>query len=219
MKICPTCGKAYEDESLKFCLEDGASLREVRDNDPNATWNLARPDIPPTVAARPTAKVQATLTARPEQFQPPRSGPATDDRESRRSSSWPWIFAMVVVIAIAGVLTAWLLSRGGSDQIGMTNSATPEPSISRTPTATPEKPKGPFEVFDNTSLNGSRITYYPRPTFELCQSDCAANSSCKGFTWIRPGAYNPGDSAMCYLMSAVTDKISNTNCCISAEKN
>jgi hypothetical protein len=75
-----------------------------------------------------------------------------------------------------------------------------------------------FAVLNNTSFNGSRITYYPRPSFDQCQADCAANANCKGFTWIRPGAYNPGDSAMCYLLSAVTAKVTHT-CCISAVRN
>jgi hypothetical protein len=88
-----------------------------------------------------------------------------------------------------------------------------------TPVQTPEsRPKPMFAVMNNISFNGSRITYYPRPSFGLCQADCAGNANCKGFTWIRPGAYNPGDSAMCYLMSAVTAKISHP-CCISAVKN
>ncbi len=91
---------------------------------------------------------------------------------------------------------------------------TPRPSLS----PTPERTRPAFSTFNNTSFNGSRITYYPRPSFGLCQSDCAANASCRGFTWIRPGAYNAGDSAMCYLMSAVTAKIPHP-CCISAVKN
>jgi hypothetical protein len=71
---------------------------------------------------------------------------------------------------------------------------------------------------NNISFDGSRITYYPRSSFEECQSDCAKNSNCKGFTWIRPGAYNPGDSAMCYLMASVTGRATHT-CCISAVRN
>ena len=79
-------------------------------------------------------------------------------------------------------------------------------------------PKPMFSVMNNISFNGSRITYYPRPSFGLCQADCAGNANCRGFTWIRPGAYNPGDSAMCYLMSAVTARIPHP-CCISAVRN
>lgn len=57
---------------------------------------------------------------------------------------------------------------------------------------------------ENTSLNGTRLTYYPQPSVEQCQADCAQNSQCQGFTWIKAGTYNPSDAAMCYLLSAVT---------------
>lgn len=245
MKTCPTCQRKYEDASIVFCLEDGARLRDITERDPEATLHLGQ--LPgPTVRSpgsppRPTVPAQATITARPDQYQvvtPDRSGDS--DRASTRKSALPWVFAIVVVMAIAGVLMAWLLTRGGDDRVAKNESPTPQPSASATPTfeptaqptrspadddatprptptatqeprATPEptkeKPKSMFAVLNNTSFNGSRITYYPRQTFGQCQSDCAANSACRGFTWIKPGAYNPGDSAMCYLMSAVTARV------------
>jgi len=61
---------------------------------------------------------------------------------------------------------------------------------------------------DNTSLNGTTLTYYPRPTVSQCQADCANNANCKGFTWIQAGTYNRGDAAMCYLLSEVTGRAS-----------
>lgn len=246
MKTCPTCRRKYEDAAIVFCLDDGASLREITDRDPDATLHLAQPTGPtvgsPGSNPRPTVPAQPTITARPDQYHvvtPDRAGDT--DRESTRKSSLPWIFGIVVVLAISGVLVAWLLTRGGDDRLARDSSPTPQPSASvmqtpgptveptksptvnqetpgPTPEATKEKPKSMFAVLDNTSFNGSRITYYPRPSFELCQADCAANASCRGFTWIRPGAYNPGDSAMCYLMSAVTAKVPH-NCCISAVRN
>jgi hypothetical protein len=74
-------------------------------------------------------------------------------------------------------------------------------------------------MLNNTSYSGgSRITYYARASVGGCQADCAANASCRAFTWIRPGAYNPGDSAMCYLMYSVTGPVSHP-CCISGVKN
>jgi hypothetical protein len=67
------------------------------------------------------------------------------------------------------------------------------------------------------SLNGENLTYYPGTTVEQCQADCAKNDRCRGFTFIRAGAYNPNDSAMCYLASKVTESVYHT-CCISAIK-
>lgn len=36
MKICPVCNQTYTDESLNFCLNDGATLNDA-DNDPPPT--------------------------------------------------------------------------------------------------------------------------------------------------------------------------------------
>ena len=242
MKTCPSCRRNYADESLVFCLDDGTKL--VRDGaayDSDATWNLQTPAS--TVAsprpAPPTA--QSTIRARPEQFQMP---PPERSRRESRSSALPWVFAIVLVLGASGVLIAWFMTRGGAvatsskspDRGGL---ATPLPAASTEtvtsatpndkPAATPnrvtkeaEKPEPPperakpaFAMLNNTSFNGSRITYYQRPSFALCQADCAANANCKGLTWIRPGAYNPSDPGMCYLMSAVTQRVAHA-CCISA---
>ena len=59
---------------------------------------------------------------------------------------------------------------------------------------------------DNTSFNGTRLTYYQRSGVDQCQADCANNPNCKGYTWIQAGTYNAGDAAMCYLMSEVTGR-------------
>jgi hypothetical protein len=60
----------------------------------------------------------------------------------------------------------------------------------------------------NTYLNGTNLTYYPRPSVGQCEADCAKNANCKGFTWIQAGTYNANDGAMCYLVSAVTGRVS-----------
>ena len=234
-----------------FCLDDGTRLtRERAAFDSNATWNLPPPG--PTAAsprpAIPTA--QSTITSRPEQFQ--KRGPDDNRIESRRSAL-PWVFAIVLVLGVSGVLIAWFMTRGGSDDTtsrslspapgpGVTSPspvATTETSRSTStndrPTATPNRPaketdkppaptpliappKPMFSMLNNRTLDGSRITYYPRTSFALCQADCARNANCKGLTWIRPGAYNPSDPGMCYLMATATPGTSHV-CCISALRN
>lgn len=212
MKTCPTCHKSYEDESLVFCLDDGARLeRERTAPDPNATWNLPTPG--PTVASpRPAPTAQSTITSLPEQFQrgPRQAGDGTRERRS----TLPWVFAIVLVLGASGVLIAWIMMRGGDGGTTSDRYPTPTPVPSVRPTPSPET----FAMLDNMTFNGTRITYYQRTSFELCRADCAANADCKGLTWIRPGAYNPGDPGMCYLMSAVTDRVPHT-CCISAVRN
>ena len=253
MKICPTCSRKYEDETMQFCLDDGSRL--AAGEDPQATWHLAQPPIveprrnpvPPTAPSPP-----ATITARPEHFQAlprPAAPPPTYEEGRPRSGALPWILGIVVVLGISGVLIAWLVTRGGSRQVAVIYpSPTPTVEVTRTPDlkGTPERatptpvarptandnrqpkptveptapPKRPlFSILNNTSYSGgSRITYYPRASVGQCQADCTANASCRAFTWIRAGAYNPGDSAMCYLMYSVSGPVSHP-CCISGVKN
>ena len=258
MKTCPSCNRRYEDETLMFCLQDGSRL--VSDaKDVQATWHLPPPAIteptragtvPPT-----TASPQATITARPEQFQaqPQQFAASQTHLEERsRHSVLPWILAIIVVLGASGVLIAWIVTRSRGTESRVSNVPTPSPRADiASSTALPEavdspkpsesqaatndalkndKPQKPapaptterarpaFSLMNNTSLNGSRITYYARASVGQCQSDCAANANCKGFAWIRPGAYNPGDSAMCYLLSAVTGKASHP-CCIAGVRN
>lgn len=220
MKTCPSCRKTYADESLVFCLDDGTRLvREGAAGDPHATWNISPPG--PTVASpRPTAPTaQSTLASAPAQFHPARHVNA-DNRGEPRRSALPWVFAIVLVIGASGVLIAWIMMRGADDTSGKYPMLTPKPSVmpSPTPMPTKEPPQEMFTLLQNMTFEGSRITYYPRTSFELCQSDCAGNANCKGLTWIRPGAYNPGDPGMCYLMSAVTGRVPHA-CCISAVRN
>lgn len=195
--------------------------------------------------ARPTVpSPQPTITARPDQFQ--YRQPVDDQPESSKRNPLPWILAIVLVLGLSAIAIAYIVTRG--DATVATKNSTPDaratpiipsPEPTQSPRTSPEstvdspkkettpKPtpkteptpnKPAFAVMNNISFNGSRITYYPRPSFGLCQADCAGNANCKGFTWIRPGAYNPGYSAMCYLMSAVTERVSHP-CCISAVKN
>ena len=250
MKTCPSCGKTYEDQSMVFCLDDGARLERVGAAfDSNATWNLPPPG--PTVASpRPTSPTaQSTLTSRPGQFQ--RQVSADGTRTESRRGALPWVFAIVLVLGASGVLMAWLMTRGGnSDTSSKYPAPTPVPSIvaspspmatletkssatpNERPSATPvrapvpppvstpvkERPKAMFTTLNNTSLNGTRITYYQRASFALCKADCAGNANCKGLAWIRPGAYNPSDPGMCYLLSAVTQRVPH-ECCIAAVRN
>ena len=257
MKTCHTCHKTYDDATLVYCLDDGARLVDAEaPPDANATLNLP---VGPTIHAgalpkgQPTSSnPQPTITARPEQFRTPYSpGPAATEVKSHRSSL-PWVFAIVLVMGISGVVIAWMLTRGGDDQARLrTGDPTPvtspvssprasvetspspdttptvestpredrvKPTPKPTPEPTRERPRQAFTVLNNMTFNGSRITYYPRPSFGQCQADCSGNASCRGFTWIRPGAYNPGDSAMCYLMSAVTARVPHA-CCISGVRN
>lgn len=48
MKVCPNCNQTYTDESLNFCLNDGATLTEMKTDEPPPTimMNAARTTSP-----------------------------------------------------------------------------------------------------------------------------------------------------------------------------
>ncbi len=197
--------------------------------------------------ARPTVpSPQPTITARPDQYQYRQA--VNDEPAGNKRNPLPWVLAIVLVVGISGVAIAYLLTRGSSTNVATGNStpdpkvtsiipspaatqsprSSSEPTIDPpkkettpkpTPARTPERAKPAFTLLDNTSYSGgSRITYYARASVRQCEADCAANASCRAFTWIRPGAYNPGDAAMCYLMYSVSGPVSHP-CCISGVKN
>ena len=230
MKTCPACGRRYEDDTLVFCLQDGSRLSSTSDVDANATLHIppAAPTQPGPTAFSPRATpAQSTITGRPEQFHLPGRQTASESADERsRRSPLPWILAIVFVIGLFGVLIAWIVTGGNRDAPSGNFSPTPRPTasiVASTPEATPELRETPnstpmFSMIDNMTLEGSRITYYPRPSFAQCQADCARNSNCQAFTWIRPGAYNAADPGMCYLMASVTGRSPHV-CCISAIRN
>ena len=73
---------------------------------------------------------------------------------------------------------------------------------------------GPDREGGITGDNATRLNYFPSPSAPACRNYCEKNSNCTGFTWIKPGTYNPRDPAMCYLFSYWT-QMTPHSCCIS----
>jgi hypothetical protein len=110
MKECPKCSRVYADESMRFCLDDGASL-------------LAPAGVQPTIRI-PTAAKTEVLPGSPFSSRP-------------RKSPLPWVIAALAVMFAGVVLVASLIvlianRRSAADYSGPTRtrsaSATPSPS-------------------------------------------------------------------------------------------
>jgi len=223
MKICPTCNRTYADETLNFCFDDGSTLSDPYDPDRNRS-------LPPTMLPTPAPTEIFTPGSMPSASrrdliptmlspQPPQlyaAKPEAPPASQARGKKWVGGVIGAFVILCIGVLSIiWLSQRDGSTDRGTeitNNKLQPSPS----PTATKED-----EVWnerkDAVSLQGENLTYYRGTTPARCQLDCEENPECKGFTFIRKGAYNPNDPPMCYLASKVTGESSHS-CCISAVK-
>ncbi|HKO60572.1 MAG TPA: PAN domain-containing protein [Pyrinomonadaceae bacterium] len=224
MKICRICNRTYADETMNFCLEDGATLSEF--NDPNQNQSL-----PPTMLPAPApteifspgsmpsdsrgALIPTIQSPQPPQLYSPK--PAAAPVSKTKEKKWGGGVVGAFLIVGIGVLSIiWLAQRDGSnmnrDTVITNNNLQPSPSA----TATKEN-KVWNERKDAVSLQGVNLTYYRGTTPERCQSDCEENAECKGFTFIRQGAYNPADPPMCYLASKVTGEAAHS-CCISGVK-
>jgi ABC-type uncharacterized transport system ATPase subunit len=74
MKRCPTCNRTYSDESLSFCLKDGALLSATEDpqatlqlsatKDPQETLRIPASQVPQVTQASPSARQSSALELR-----------------------------------------------------------------------------------------------------------------------------------------------------------
>jgi hypothetical protein len=136
MKTCPTCHRSYADDTLLYCLEDGAQLftpRNVqetlripgaRDTEPPATEILPhgyQPPVAPNSATWPAQNhagaVPPTMPAAGHQPPPPQwpsPGQGQFTAAPPRRSSGPWIAVSAVlallVLGMVGVVGIFLLS-------------------------------------------------------------------------------------------------------------
>lgn len=126
MKRCPTCTRAYDDETLAFCLEDGSAL--IAQRDPQETLRIPAP--------RPTEWPSGPATISPAAYQP-----------SRTTNRWP-IYALagsallVLLIGAAAVLIFGYSRMTASTSVSNDNQqaetknnswSSPAPSSSPTP--------------------------------------------------------------------------------------
>src|SRR6476659_7857636 len=101
MKQCPECKRIYDDETLKFCLDDGSSLiyGPATENSITAILNSD-----PSVGEAATRTLQSSDTARND------TSPATTDD---RTSAGFFGNRNSLMAGILGVLLAAALGAGG----------------------------------------------------------------------------------------------------------
>lgn len=130
MKRCPTCQRRYTDDTLNFCLEDGAALESATGNtldetlvlDPNEpppTEILPNPQIPPTQRAhKPPTTVRQEARATRNEFQDV-AAPPTQQRNTTSVVALT-VVATILLLALGG-LGAWLLLRDNNNSGGNLN--------------------------------------------------------------------------------------------------
>lgn len=219
MKTCPTCHRAYADDTINFCLEDGAVLSAARDSQPTQPYPSARNTEPPATQVMPSiVQPPATLVAPPQV-------PARDDRQiyqtENRPKRWPLIAGAVALVAVAGVIIAivagaWILNRDSAPTQQSSDSGLPKKD------ATPKSTWSPAAEDSKTSETAER-TPAPEPQLEmsgtwagtfdeyparLVITDTEGNSftgdlSGKTFEVIVQGAFNPTTRAITFRETRV----------------
>ncbi|HUQ31431.1 MAG TPA: nuclear transport factor 2 family protein [Pyrinomonadaceae bacterium] len=183
MKRCPTCMRSYTDDTLNFCLEDGAPLKSVTDarmeetlvldpNEPPPTEILLDPALGPTVRAqKPYTTVRQEARSTRNEFQD-LAAPAT---RTRNTSSVVAITVVATILLLSlGGLGAWLLLKdnntGGGNLNGGNNGRGPGGRVDNVnagtqPDNTPDSRGGNVNTQPNVSPTPfATATPYSTPT-------------------------------------------------------
>lgn len=168
MKVCPDCGTQYTDETLRFCLQDGASLVSSG-ADPTVSLAGAGPETAIRPASRPSSDSVETRWARPEAATDVSSVPSGNGGGSRTLAIVAAILALLVIVLVgfAGLwlffgdsLRAALFANNGdrsnvnavsvNNSPGRTPSPTPGVSTTASPSASRQPTPGPTASVEAT---------------------------------------------------------------------
>jgi TolB-like protein/Flp pilus assembly protein TadD len=105
MKRCPECQREYVDETLNFCLDDGAWLREVENDEPaTALQSFAEKTIDPSASGKRTIEETVILPERSyiEDVQRPVSSAEYLIIEARKHRGMTAVAAVAILVVIVG---------------------------------------------------------------------------------------------------------------------
>jgi hypothetical protein len=148
MKRCPTCKRAFDDDTLSFCLEDGTPLVAEMGIRPDSQETLVSPRGPGMGSASGSASPmqaysqlpgKSTVSASP--YRPPAAQPYGPSGQKRKT--WPWVIGILAILSILVVAIIAAFTVPGFLRASK-NVNRPEPSPSRpvssvtsTPNASP----------------------------------------------------------------------------------
>src|SRR5216684_3696631 len=151
MKRCPKCNRKYEDETLKFCLEDGTSLSvAARDANPPATEILPR--------GGPTLKSSAdpTIPSYPNagDFRPPQS----EVRAANPVLTAGVIAIVLLLLALVGIATFFVFKQSGGDKSAKTDPvSSPTTNRGSSPTVREGSSSNTGEITSSESQTGTPL--------------------------------------------------------------
>src|SRR6266508_2713901 len=122
MKRCPKCNRQYDDETLRFCLEDGSPLFSAHDSKAPATEIMPPRTAPTLKSSGPTVPTF-----------PSGAGFEYDQRAVRQTNPLLTVGVIaiaVLLLALVGIAGFFVLKQSGSNQLAQTNQgASQSPTI------------------------------------------------------------------------------------------
>jgi hypothetical protein len=149
MKICPRCQKTYADDSLNFCLEDGATLMTASAPPLDATILMNEPRTAPSQPMPSQAGSQVSWQQPQPGWQQPQ--PVSVPRPPKKSSkTWLWVVGIlgVVVLLCGGGFVGFIF--WAASQADKTGTSMFNINVNRPTRSTPSS--------DQTSTNTTSMT-------------------------------------------------------------
>jgi len=160
MKRCPKCNRKYEDDTLKFCLEDGTTLSvATRNSDPPPTEIMPPRGLPtvkssagPTIPSYPNAG----------EFRPSESG----IRQTNPVLTAGVVAIVLLLLALVGIAAFFVFKQSGGDEAKTNPSSSPtvkqgstEPLSSSSVKETSSNNSG--EIASTSTQNGAPLKITP----------------------------------------------------------
>ncbi|HEY6046471.1 MAG TPA: hypothetical protein VIU65_07705, partial [Pyrinomonadaceae bacterium] len=135
MKRCPKCKRSYDDDTLRFCLEDGSPLFDARDSGAPATEILpAHSSAPATeiLPARGTPTLKSSGPTIPSYHSAGEVGPQEPVARSSNPVLTLGVIAIaVLLLALVGIAAVFVMRQSGDKDSRV--ESTPSPSTKATP--------------------------------------------------------------------------------------
>lgn len=170
MKTCSTCHRQYQDDTLRFCLEDGTTLVDQLDptsaHSADATLHLPSSfeQQPPTVRiTEPAAVPRSTMVSPVTPVAPVMSG-TTNAGERRKGGALLWLLG-ALIISVAAVAVAFIVTRNrgqNTDAANQIATASPAPTTNE-PAVAPAPATSKTETGTGTSAPTQSRSATPSP--------------------------------------------------------
>lgn len=186
VKSCPTCNRTYSDDSLSFCLVDGAALSDVYD--PYATSPASGGRVAPGQGWEPRADSEATVQIQQSSVTVPAQRfnyfPPAPQQTGNRNSAAIWIVVGAAVllfflgiVAVVAIGLVGYISTNKNREVATQRNSQNKNSTNSTPAPTPKAtPESTPTIEPQLELSGTWAGEFDNADSTLSISQSADNS-------------------------------------------